>query len=130
MSAREFPTLDVVTVVTGVMVSDRGIDAVYDVCGHVLGDTLWTHQLPAASRACEPALVAQHPWLRDLDPPSGDLDALLAWCDALVGEHGPALTVAPAEDTTWVPGNALRDLVDLAGGRPVVAVVTTTEETR
>lgn len=118
----EFHALDVVTVTTGRLVSDRGIASVYEVCSHVLGDdSLMTHQLPAASEAATPSLVDQHPWLADLEPPD-DLDELWAWCAAIVAEHGERLEITPAEDPQWVQGNALRDLSAMTS-KPVIGVV-------
>jgi hypothetical protein len=124
MTTQGFPTLDVVTVTTGRLVSDRGIDSVYEVCGYVLGDDgLMTHQLPAASRACEPVLYAQHPWLAELEPPESLAD-LKAWCATVVEERGPVMAIRPATDgeRMWQVGNAMRDLLDIAAGRPVISV--------
>lgn len=121
-TTRTFPTLDLVTVRTGILVSDRGMESIYDLCGHMLGESLMTHQLPAASRACESALDEQHPWLAGLDPPKGDLPALKAWCAALVEEVGAQMQVESIEDPPRKRHNALADLVQIAAGRPVVVV--------
>lgn len=126
---RFFHTLDLVTVYTGIMVTTRGIEAVYELCGYVLGDSgIMTHQLPGASRACKPALLEQHPWLEGLEPPVNDLPALAVWSDDLVDRVGPAQRVSPARGAEWVPGNAMRDLLDIAGDRPVIGVVATDKE--
>lgn len=120
---RDFPTLDVITVYTGVLVSDRGIGSVYELCGFMLGDEgLMTHHLPAASRTCEAPLAAQHPWLAELDPPRGDIAALKAWCAQLIDQHGETLRVASLDDPDWLGGNALTDLLDIAGNRPVIGI--------
>jgi hypothetical protein len=118
---RSFPTLDVVSVTTGVMVSDRGMPALYEVLDYVLDDRLMTHQLPAASRAAEPGIYKQHPWLAGLDAPRGDLPALKAWCAALVEQHGWAVDLAPV-GADWCTGNALQDLTDIRQGRPVITI--------
>lgn len=122
-ATREIATLDVVTVYAGIMVSDRLIGAVYDVCGWMLDDPgIMTHQLPAAATACMPALAEQHPWLADLDPPRGDLTALRTWCADLLAQHGPTLTVRRPDSPPWVTGNALRDLADIADGKPIIVI--------
>jgi len=131
METRVFDTLAVVSAATGVFVCDT-IDQFYDVLGFVLGEPgLMTHQMPGASRAAEPHLVKQFPWLSELDPPAvsranGDGDAqiaaLKAWCVDLIAERGEHLTVAAVEDPQWVRGNALQDLADIAGNRPVIGV--------
>jgi hypothetical protein len=119
---RDFPTLDVVTVYTGTLVSDQGIDSVYKLCGFMLNDELMTHQLPAASRACEESLAVQHPWLALLDPPRGDVAALKAWCAHLVEQYDDTLPVASIDEPAWKGGNALADLFDIAGDRPVIGI--------
>jgi hypothetical protein len=122
---KQFPILDVITVASGILVSDHGIGAVYELCGFMLDDTLMTHQLPAASRACEAALTEQHPWLAiTLRPPQGDMPALKAWCAQIVAEHGDTLPIASIGNPDWKRGNALNDLVDIAGDRPIIAVET------
>lgn len=119
---RRFDTLDVVTVDSGVLVSDRGMDAIYDLCGWLLGDPgIMTHQLPAASRACQGPLREQFPWLAELDPPRGDIPALKAWCAALVEEHGASLDVTRPDDPQWVAGRALEDLHEMTT-KPIIEV--------
>lgn len=128
MTAREFPTADVLSVTTGILVTNRmpPIAAVYDLCGYVLGDTLWTHQLPAAATETAKHLTAQHPWLADLTPPepgADNLTALLLWRNQVEAEHGRTLTITPADDPDWTRGNALSDLVDQFGADRIVGVV-------
>ena len=126
---RLFHTLDLVTVYTGVLVTTRGVKAVYELCGYILGDPgLMTHQLPAATNACKPVLREQYPWLEGLEPPVNDLPALAVWSDDLVDRVGPAQQVSPARDADWAPGNAMRDLLDIAGDRPVIGVVVAEKE--
>ena len=119
---RLFPTLDVITVSTGILVSDGGIGAVYELAEFMLGDTLMTHQLPAASRTGEPELIRQHPWLAEVNPPRGDTPALKAWCAAVVAERGETLPVASIDSPAWVRGNALADLEDIRAGKPIIGV--------
>jgi hypothetical protein len=69
--SKTFDTLDVVTVSTGVLVSDRGIGSVYEVLNYLLDDDLMTHQLPAASRAVEPSLPTAAPVDRRPQPAPG-----------------------------------------------------------
>jgi hypothetical protein len=73
---------DVLTVTTGRLVSNRHIDSVYDILNFLTGDELFTHQLPRASRECEPWLKAQYPQLFESNP--GE-----AWCvQQLSARHG------------------------------------------
>lgn len=125
---RTFATADVLSVVTGILVTDRRppIDAVYDVCNHVLGDSVWTHQLVAAATEASRHITAQHPWLADLTPPEAgpdNLDALMAWRRHVEAEHGEELTLTTADDPQWTRGNALSDLVDQVGADRIIGVV-------
>lgn len=126
MSSNTFHVLDVVTVARGVLVAPSHIDAVYKLCGHMLGDEhLFTHQLPAAANACEAKLIEQFPWLIDLDM-SPDLtdDAIrAAWCAQIVAEHGEWVEVEPIAGPQWHTGRALQDLVEMMGPERVVPVV-------
>lgn len=119
-AACDFPTLDVVSSTTGILVCDIG--GIYAVLGHVLGDDLMTHQLPAASFTARPHIEAQHPWLADLDPPRGDLPALQDWAARILDDYGPVLALTRATEAAWRRGNALQDIADLADGRAILAV--------
>lgn len=119
---KEFPTLDVVTVATGILVSDRHIESVYDVCGWMLDDSLMTHQLPNASRTLRPHILQEHPWILMLDLPEGDIPALKAICARIVEEHGDTVTLTRPESVEWVTGNAMPDLRQIAGARRIIQV--------
>lgn len=113
-----FPTLGVVSSATGILVSDIG--DVYDVLGYMLGDKLFTHQLPAGSRAAEGALKEQHPWLDDLVPPRDGGD-LAAWCEDIEATHGRTISLTPIANPDWKPGNALADLAAMTD-KPIIVV--------
>lgn len=120
--AKEFSTLDVVTVTSGVLISARLLDAVYDVCGWMLDDTLMTHQLSAASRVVEPYIIGQHPWVASLRVPGYPGPALKSFCERLVETRGETLTLTRPDSPAWERGTALSDLVETAGDRPVIVV--------
>lgn len=133
--SKTFNTLDVVSTYTGRLCATIG--GVYEVTGFVLNDPgIMTHQLPAASRACEPILESQHSWLNDLTPPDRTtpdyLERFGEWCASIIDDHGPQIELKSATeclaDSAWVAGNALRDLADIAANRPIIGVVTSTEE--
>lgn len=119
---KEFPTLDVVTVATGALVSDRHIAAVYEVCNWMLDDSLMTHQLPNASRTLEPYILREHPWILMWDLPKGDTPALKAMCAQIVDEHGDTVTLTRPDEVEWVTGNAMPDLQQIAGARRIIQV--------
>lgn len=120
--SKEFPTLDVVTVATGTLVSDRGMASIYEVCNWMLDDSLMTHQLPNASRTLEPHILREHPWILMWDLPKGDVPALKAMCAQIVEEHGDTVTLTRPDEVEWVTGNAMPDLRQIAGARRIIQV--------
>jgi hypothetical protein len=70
---------------------------VYDLLGYMTGDELFTHQLPRASRECEPALLAQHPDLADVKVPDRfeNEAAVWLWLAAQVDRYGMTREVSP-----------------------------------
>lgn len=118
---REFPTLEVVTAITGRVCCDIG--GVYEVLGFLLGDELMTHQLPAASRAAEAGALAQHPWLAELGAESVTPETVHEWAAGILDRHGPTVTLTALQGADWRAGNALQDLVDMVGEKKIITVV-------
>jgi len=122
--AVEFPTQDVVGATSGILLGD--FDGIVKVLEFVLSDTLWTHQLPAASRASEPLIYAQHPWIADanalLAGKAGDVPTLEATIAQIISEHGETVSLVPVEDSGWLRGQPLTDLVDMLGNRPAMVI--------
>ncbi len=99
---RSFALGDILTVATSVLVSPRHMDAVYDLCNFMTGDSLFTHQLPRACRECEPEIYRQHPDLRAIEKPdftncpAGQVEtAVRAWLVEQEGQYGTAREIAP-----------------------------------
>lgn len=115
-----FPTLDVVSSITGRLCCD--MDGIYKVLGFLLGDELMTHQLPAASRAAEAGALKQHPWLAELGAENVNRDTVHAWAANILDKYGSTVTLTPLTDADWKTGNALADLVDIAGDKPIIVV--------
>lgn len=117
---KTFPTLDVVSASTGILVCD--LYDMYDVLNWMLDDTLWRHQTANASRTVQPYLEAQHPWLADLNLPAGNLPRMFLRVNQILDEHGETLVVERPENPEWVRHNGLMDLLQIADGRPVLTV--------
>lgn len=60
---QKFHISDILSVTTGRLVSNRHMGGIYDLLNFLTGDELFTHQLPRASRECEPWLRSQFPYL-------------------------------------------------------------------
>lgn len=118
MSTKELPTAAVVSVASGRLACDIG--QIYDVLDWVLDDALMTHQLPNASRAVQPFLEVEFPWLTELDLPEGGGADFTEAVFALVDLHGATLEVPQWDAAPWVQGNAMADLEVIAAGRPII----------
>ncbi|MGN6724099.1 MAG: DUF7736 domain-containing protein [Marmoricola sp.] len=97
---------DVLSVTTGRLVSPSHIDGIYRILNFMTGDDLFTHELPRASRECEPHLREQLPELAKVSVPDGiDSEAKVhAFLESLYPEHGEFVSVKPLkpEDHTHI----------------------------
>lgn len=110
---RLFHLGDILSVTTGRLVSPRHVDGVYDLLGFMTGESLFTHQLPRASRECEAPLLAQHPQLADVEVPESftGKEQVFAWLDeqvAIYGEQLPVVPLDPGDHTSIDPITELR----------------------
>ena len=80
MATKKFHLSDILSVTTGRLVSTRHMDGIYDILNFMTGDNLFTHQLPRASKECEPYLLKQFPELAKAGTPQNlaRLDELLS----------------------------------------------------
>lgn len=108
---RSFPLADVLSVTTPRLLSDRGMGGLADLLNFMTGDSLETWQLLRAADEARPALIAQHPFLADLQP-SGELNklGLRMWRLNVVMKHGADLPVLPL--TGWVHQDPVEEFVD------------------
>lgn len=59
----KFHISDVLSATTGRPVSNRHMQAIYEILNYMTGDQLDIHQLPRARKGCEPGLRRQYPQL-------------------------------------------------------------------
>jgi hypothetical protein len=105
---KDFHIGDILSITDGHLVSPRHIDGVYDILGWMTGDQLWTHQLPRASRECEPSLREQHPDLAAVVFPDGleGEQPVMAWLAeqvAMFGATRPVRKLAAVDHTPIDP---------------------------
>lgn len=60
---KNFPTGDVITMMTGVIVSENIMAGFYQVAAWMTGENVTSHQLPRISREAVPVMLALHPHL-------------------------------------------------------------------
>lgn len=96
MATKQFHVGDLLSVTTGRIVARRHVDALYDLLGHMTGDSPFTHQLPRFGDECKPWLYRWFPELESVD--DGILGDMIdihgpekgceTWVDAMVSSRG------------------------------------------
>lgn len=86
---------DILSITTGKLVSPRLIAGVYDILNFMTGDNLYTHQLPRASKECQPYLLQQHPALAEVDASYVNKANFKAWLAEQGAHYGHELEVEP-----------------------------------
>lgn len=132
MTTKNFTAPDLVTVYTGMMISPRLIECVYDILDHMTGDNLMTHQLPTAVKAVRPALLEQHPWLEDVDVPREmTKDEAIALSEKIAADYPDTYPLEPAPEL-WGTHDPLDDLDKMLernnSNAKVIPVITRTKE--
>lgn len=108
---RVFPLADVLSVTTPLLLSDRKMDGLTDLLNWMTGDTLELWQLPRAADEARPSLIAEHPFLADLQPTPGlSKFGLRIWRMTAVMKHGVDLEISPLEG--WVHQHPVQEFFD------------------
>lgn len=117
---REFSLGAVLSVATGRLLAPSA--DMHDLIEYMAGGSVWTHQLPRVADECAPALLAQHPRLRDVTVPvelAGE-QACLAWLAERIAEYGATLPVEPLHG--HVLREPLTELAELTGPEQILVV--------
>ena len=92
---KKFHLGDVLSITTSWLVSPRGMDGVYDILDFMVGESLFTHQLPRASDICKPALLEQYPQLNNINTSKVNRKNYKRWLARQVAKYGRELSVKP-----------------------------------
>ena len=118
---KNFDLGDVPSVTTGILVSTRHIEGVYDILNFMTGESLFTHQLPAACRECEPVILAQHPALAEIEVPELGPDTAMPWLDQMKAVFGDTLPVTPLDRAAGKYSDPIGDLAAMTDA-PIIVV--------
>ena len=97
-NVREFALGDVLSVINdGAILSERGVDGIYDILDYMTGENLHNHQSSRVLGECSPALREQLPNLAEVQIPELDRDPerLRSWLGQIALEHGEKHPVRP-----------------------------------
>jgi len=127
---RSFHISDVITILSGRLVSTRHIEGVYDILGFMTDSQPFTHQLPRLSDEVKPYLAAEHPELAKIEIPetfAGEKReevelSILTWLNSLYPTFGTEVLVSriPAEAHTEI--DPLTELAQVAPNAKVIVV--------
>lgn len=92
---RKFHLGDILSIITGRLLSPRHMEGVYDILSFMTGEELYTHQLGRAKEECAPYLLTEMPWLRQIDPTGVTPDNWKEWLDQQVQKYGEWHDVLP-----------------------------------
>lgn len=117
---RTFTLGQVLSITTGYLLCPIG--EVYEILNFLTADNLYTHQLPRASRECEPYLLATFPQLRNVDASGVTTDNWQEWLAVQVDLFGPTLTLEPMADGTHEYREPVAEAEEMVGKARVIAV--------
>lgn len=66
MAKKQFHIADILSITTGILVSQELIGGVYKILNWMTGENIYTHQIPRASREAAPILLSKYPALADV----------------------------------------------------------------
>lgn len=93
---RTFHIGDILSVVTGKLLSPRKMEGVYDILNFMTGDSIVTHAIPRAIDEMREPILDQHPQLASLDMSTFDVKRIQEWLNEQKSIYGEFLELAPA----------------------------------
>jgi hypothetical protein len=122
--SRSFHLGDVLSITTGLLVSPRGVDALYDVLNFMTSDDLMTHQLPRAIDEASPDMLRQHPDLADVPVPEEfeGREHVERWLAEQVARFGEYRTLVPLASADHARIDPLTELRMMAPDKPIIVV--------
>jgi len=117
---KKFHLGDVLSITSSRLISPRLILGVYDILNYMTGETLFTHQLPRASRVCRPYLLKQFPQLKDVTCEGINPSNWRERLDALVKEFGETLMVEPLPDDAYISIDPITEAEAMMGPEKVI----------
>jgi hypothetical protein len=94
-TTKEFPTGDVLSAMTGYLVSPNGMASVFEVLKWMTGEDIFTHQLPRIAREVAPVVLAVHPELASVceEAKRVNVENWREWLGTWIARHGETISV-------------------------------------
>ncbi len=95
MGTKAFPTGDVLSAVTGYLITPNGIGGIYGVLNWMIGESVYTHQIPRIGREAGPVLLAAHPELAEVyaEAKQVNKENWQQWLAIWTARYGETITV-------------------------------------
>lgn len=122
----KFTTGEIISAGLGKLACD--IEGMYKIMNFLTGDNLFTHQLPRAFLACEAWVIAQHPWLKELDESACNPETWRAWLDDAEARFGKTHELQPLPEGRWRSVDPIREAIELMEDKTKVIPVIIPEE--
>lgn len=114
---------DILSVTTRALVSPSHMDGVYRILNHLTGDSLMTHQLPAAGEQMTPVLIAQFPQLAAVEVPQfTDKQHVDRWLAEQVAVYGEWHEVTAPTSAFWGEHDAMQEAIDMVGADRIIPI--------
>ncbi len=113
---------DILSVLTSYLVSPRRMDGIYDACGFLAGESVWTHQIPRICRECGPWILLQHPQLEAVDASGVTPENWRGWLEEQVARFGETLELSPLPEDWHTRINPIEEARAMCGDDRVIAV--------
>lgn len=121
---RAFHLGDILSVTTERLVAPGGIAALHELLDYMVGEPLFTHQLPRANDECKPELLRQHPFLIEVIAPEFVDEAhVWRWLAEQVERWGLRFEVAPLNPSDHTSIDPLAELRMMRPDMPIVTIV-------
>jgi hypothetical protein len=111
---RNFDPRVIGSITSGVLLID-GFSKVHEAIEFMTGHPVWTHELPSASRALIPSILARY-----ADMPVGELPDWQATATALVEKYGDAISVSAGNGTR--ERSPLDTLAEMVAPKDIIVV--------
>jgi len=132
---KSFPLDEVLSVSTGCLVAERHMDAIYDLCNHLSGESLFTHQLVRGFKVGSPWLIECFPDLQRASDCVHQIEERIAAggdakdvCREWVNEQRSYLPetfdIEPLPPGRWNSIDPITEAIDMMGPDKVVAATT------
>ena len=92
------------------------IKDVYELLGFMVREDLFTHQLPRASRASEPFLKKQCPWLNEINESECNEETVQRWLEDIERKFGKSHMIRRMPKRAWKHIGPLEEIIKIKSG--------------